>query len=205
MLPAREMVHRVLTLLQVPTAPRLIVEVHAAFFPEELPGSRLSTLRRDEERSYRAAPNSRPYYLCPALNHDSLAPARGLLTVSTWPLENRIVGPLSPRADFLVSAIRIARLVQTPPGGRTPEDASPEAARLLNRYALNVPGGLAPGVGGDADPRAVIAAAEAELAIHEDEDRRARHSSARRALRMPEAARLFGVRLEVVRADSAHG
>src|SRR5262249_8707341 len=137
MLPAREMVHRILTLLQVPAAPRLIVEVHAAFFPESLPASRLSTLRRDEERSYRASPNSRPYYLCPALTYDSFAPVRGLLTVSTWRLAQRVAGPLSPRTDFLRCAIRVAQLVEQPPGGAPP---SPEAVRLLNRYALNIPG-----------------------------------------------------------------
>jgi hypothetical protein len=198
LLPARELVHRVLTILRVPAAPRLIVEVHSAFFSEGLPASRLSTLRRDEERSYHASPNSRPYYLCPALNHDSLACARGLLTVSTWPIEKRIVGPLSARVDFLNVAIRIAGLMQGPPGGPH-TDASPRAVRLLNRYALNIPGGTAPDADHDADPQTVISAAETELEVHENEDRRARQAGARRALRIPESARLFGVRLEIVR------
>ena len=108
LLPAREQVHQALTLLGVPAAPKLIGAVHSAFFTGQLTASRLASLRRDEERSYRAAPGARPYYLCPALTSDLLSPARALLCVSTWPLEQRITGPLSPRADFLTAAIRTA-------------------------------------------------------------------------------------------------
>src|ERR1700712_4030542 len=91
MLPAREHAHRALMLLQAPAAPKLIVAVHDGFFPGDLSASKLSSLRRDEERSYRAAPGARPYYLCPALTHDLLSPARALVTISTWTLEQRII------------------------------------------------------------------------------------------------------------------
>ncbi|XHM65369.1 hypothetical protein ACE6JH_00050 [Streptomyces nigra] len=50
-------------LLGTPAAPKLIVGVHEAFFPGELSASKLSSLRRDEERSYRSSPGARPYYL----------------------------------------------------------------------------------------------------------------------------------------------
>nr|BFE78881.1 hypothetical protein GCM10020093_014820 [Planobispora longispora] len=85
-------------------------------------------------------------------------PARGLLADSTWPLEARVVGPLSPRVDYLTAAVRIAehleRLADSPPG----------AARLLSRMAQNIPGaaeGFAP-----ADPMTVVRAARAELEVH---------------------------------------
>jgi hypothetical protein len=64
LLPVREQVHQALTLLGAPAAQRLIVTVHDAFFGSQLPSARLTSLRRDEERSFRAAPYSRPYYLC---------------------------------------------------------------------------------------------------------------------------------------------
>ena len=111
LLPLREQVHHALTLLTVPAAPRLIVAVHEAFFSGEMVPARLTSLRRDEERSYRSAPNARPYYLCPALTADLLAPARGLLAVSTWTMADRIVGPLSPRVHYLTSAIQVADYV----------------------------------------------------------------------------------------------
>ena len=74
LLPAREQVHQALTLLGAPAAPKLIAAVHEAFFAGQLAPSRLASLRRDEERSYRAAPGARPYYLCPALTSDLLSP-----------------------------------------------------------------------------------------------------------------------------------
>ncbi|HYS33081.1 MAG TPA: hypothetical protein VEM58_12565, partial [Streptosporangiaceae bacterium] len=75
LLPAREQVHQTLTLLGAPAAPRLIVAVHDAFYAGRLAGARLTSLRRDEERSFRSAPYARPYYLCAALAADLLAPA----------------------------------------------------------------------------------------------------------------------------------
>ena len=206
MLPAREMVHRVLMLLQVPASSKLITEVHAAFFPEALPSSRLSSLRRDEERSYKAAPNSRPYYLVPALTYDLLAPARGLVTISTWPMERRMIGPLSPRADFLTATIKVAGAVGTPPGtGAT--TATPAARRLLARFALNIPGATLPGRGdADPDPTLVAAAAQAELDLHVEADLDERRASAKRARRqLNDYQQLFGVRLAGAISEAADG
>ncbi|MBO2462747.1 hypothetical protein [Actinomadura violacea] len=195
LLPVREQVHQALTLLGVPAAPKLIGSVYAAFFPGEIPGTRLTSLRRDEERSFRTAPYARPYYLCAALTADLLAPARGLLTVSTWPLEQRIVGPLSPRTDFLASAVRLAEHA-----GRTAP--SPDAQRLLWRFASNIPGAVT-GTVGTVDPAGLAEAARAELDVHREPDRRRRASAAGRArAQLDDAERLFGSRLRALQ-DSA--
>jgi len=191
MLPARAMVHRVLTLLQAPAAAKLITQVHGAFFPGELTGGSLSSLRRDEERSYTAAPSTRPYYLCPALTFDQFAPARGLVTISTWPLERRIVGPLSTRADFLTCAVAVAEAVKALPGGT--DSARPQARGLLARFAAEIPGaGLA--AGGELEPDLVAAAAQAELQLHAEADRDQRREAAQRARRMDGRGQLFGLR-----------
>ncbi|WP_207934121.1 hypothetical protein [Actinomadura sp. KC06] len=196
LLPVREQVHQALTLLGAPAAPKLIGAVYAAFFPGEIPSTRLTSLRRDEERSFRTSPYARPYYLCAALTADLLAPARGLLTVSTWPLEQRIVGPLSPRTDFLTAA---ARLAEHAAGRGTPP--SPEVQRLLWRFASTIPG-AATGTVGTADPAALAEAARAELDVHREPDRRRRASAARRARdRLDDAERLFGSRLRAVRGS----
>lgn len=202
MLPAREHAHRALMLLQTPAAPKLIVGVHEAFFPGDLSASKLSSLRRDEERSYRAAPGARPYYLCPALTHDLLSPARALVTISTWTLELRIIGPLSPRADFLTGAIRIAEAVHAM--AESPDsEPSPAALRLLWRFAVNIPGamGADPAVGdGTPDPTQVIDAARAELEVHADTDHATRAESARRARKqLSDDQQLFGASLRDVR------
>ncbi|MEU4836204.1 hypothetical protein [Streptosporangium sp. NPDC023615] len=185
LVPIREQVHQALAMLGVPTPAKLIVAVNDAFFSRELRGSQLTSLRRDEERSFRSDPYARPYYLCAALT-DRLSPARGLLADSTWPPEQRVLGPLSPRVDFLVSAMRIAehltRLAEPPPG----------AVRLLSRMAQNIPGaveGFAP-----AGPATAIRAARAELEVHRAADAAQRAEVAARAARqLPDAERLFGV------------
>ncbi|WP_329079625.1 MULTISPECIES: hypothetical protein [unclassified Streptosporangium] len=184
LLPIREQVHQALAMMGVPTSAKLIVAVNDAFFSRELRGSQLTSLRRDEERSFRGDPYARPYYLCAALT-DRLSPARGLLADSTWPPELRVLGPLSPRVDFLTSAMRVAehltRLAEPPAG----------AVRLLSRMAQNIPGaveGFAP-----ADPATAIRAARAELEVHLAADSAQRAEVAARAMRqLPDVERLFG-------------
>lgn len=191
LLPIREQVHQALTLIGVPAAPKLIVAVHDAFFSGPLVAARLTSLRRDEERSFRSAPHARAYYLCAALTADLLGPARGLLAVSTWPLEERVIGPLSPRVDYLTAAIAVADSVRRLPG------ASAAAARLLWRFAVNIPGAQAGGR--RADPGLVERAARAELNVHTGRDRASRQAAATRArARLDDAGQLFGSRLTAV-------
>lgn len=197
-LPLREQVHQALTLLTVPAAPRLVSSVHDAFFAGAIPGARLTSLRRDEERSFRAAPFARPYYLCAALTADLLAPARGLLAVSTWPMERRVIGPLSPRVDFLTAAIQVADSIQrvSQPG--------PGALRLLWRFASNIPGGMTSG--GKTDTRMVTEAAEAERGIHASADQVARRDAAQRArAQLDDVQQLFGTRLRAAPRSAAGG
>lgn len=190
LLPAREQVHQALTLLGVPAAPRLIVSVHDAFSSGPLMGTRLTSLRRDEERSFRTAPYARAYYLCSALTAELLAPARGLLAVSTWPLEHRVIGPLSPRVDYLTAAIAVADEVRRIPSPGT------GAIALLWRFAANIPGAQ-PGAR-TADPQLVAQAAEAELEVHREADAEHRRSAAARARsQLDDAGQLFGSRLRL--------
>jgi hypothetical protein len=191
LLPIREQVHRALTLLTVPAAPKLIIAVHETFFAGEIPGTRLTSLRRDEERSFRSAPHARPYYICSALTADLLGTARGLLAVSTWPLDQRIVGPLSPRVDFLVAAIQICEQVTRMPS------PGPSALRMLWRLAANIPGAAD---GFDATkPAAIARAAEAELDVHREADRAHREAAAARArTQLDDTEQLFGSRLRLI-------
>jgi hypothetical protein len=184
LLPLREQVYEALSLLQVPAAPKLIATVHEAFFGATFPTTRVTSLKRDEERSFRTAPFARPYYICAALSADYLAPSRGLLAVSTWPLELRVIGSLSPRVDFLTAAIRVAEAIE-----RIPEPPA-AARRLLERFAASVSGAISPG--GGADPAAVSEAALAELAVHRDADASARRAAADRARGLPHPEQLFG-------------
>jgi hypothetical protein len=207
LLPLREQVHEALSLLQVPAAPRIIATVHEAFFATSFPTARLTSLRRDEERSFNSTKYARPYYICAALSADYLSPSRGLLAISTWPLERRIIGSLSPRADFLISAINIAQAIEQMP------DPVPAARGLLTRLAANIWGSssqanAAGPFGGQArlDPQAVIRAAQAELEVHQDEDQRIRAEAASRAReQLSDVEQLFGAASfrEATRRDQA--
>ncbi len=204
LLPAREQVHQALTLLGTPAAPKLIAAVHAAFFAGQLATSRLASLRRDEERSYRSAPGARPYYLCPALTSDLLSPARALLCVSTWQLEQRIMGPLSPRVDFLSAAIRIAGTAPSLTGAGA-DSQSAAVERLLRRFAVNIPGAGPDRPGGSIAAETIAAAARAELDIHSARDQDDRAQAAARARRqLDDAGQLFGTRLAAV-GDTSTG
>lgn len=189
--PVREHVHQALTLLGVPAAAKTIVAVDQSFFSGTITNAKLTSLRRDEERSFRSSPNSRPYYLCAALSAERLLPVRGLLAVSTWPLRRRIIGSLSPRTDLLTSTIRIAEHLQRLTGaGESPLGG----LRLLTSMAQNIPGAVVDY--GPADPARVVTAARAELAVHEEKDRRQREEAAERAAaRLAEVNQLFGAGL----------
>ncbi len=190
LLPLREQVYEALSLLQVPAAPKLIATVHEAFFGSTFPTTRVTSLKRDEERSFRTAPFARPYYICAALSADYLSPSRGLLAVSTWPMERRVIGSLSPRVDFLTAAVRVADAIERIP---TPP---PTARRLLQRFAASIPG--ASGEARDqVKPDVVRQAADAELSVHASADSRMRREAADRARRqLADAEQLFGARLQ---------
>jgi hypothetical protein len=191
LLAIRDQAHQALTLLGAPAAARLVIAVHDAFFAGTLAAARLTSLRRDEERSFRAAPYARPYYLCAALTHDLLAPARGLLAVSTWPMERRVIGPVSPRVDYLTAAIRVAE------GLARISNPGPAAVRLLWRFAINIPGAAESGKA--MNPDIVAQAARAELAVHDDSDCAQRAAAARRACsQLDDVQQLFGSRLQAV-------
>ncbi len=188
LLPLRDQVHQALSLLTVPAAPRLIATVHEAFFATTFPTARLTSLKRDEERSFRAAPFARPYYICAALTADLLAPARGLLAISTWPMEVRVIGSLSPRVDFLTGAIRVAEAIERLPA------PVPAARRLLWRFAASIP--AAADSAASTNPHQVKRAALAELAVHEHADRDTRRTAAGRAReQLDDAQQLFGARM----------
>ena len=189
LLPLREQVYEALDLLTVPAAPKLISTIHEAFFTTGFASAKLTSLRRDEERSFRSAPFARPYYICAALTADMLAPVRGLMAISTWPMERRVIGSLSPRVDFLTAAIRVAAAVDRL------SSPVPAASRLLWRFAASIPGAAQ-----HAKPRTVTEAAIAELKVHEAADQATRKAGAARArAQLDDAEQCFGTRLHMTR------
>jgi hypothetical protein len=104
---------------------------------------------------------------------------------------------LSARVDFLTAAIRVAEHLDRI------GDPSPQARRLLWRFASNIPGAADPFETGE--PRSVISAARAELDVHDSEDRRHREAAGQRARKqLSEVEQLFGAPpMGTVRSTSA--
>jgi hypothetical protein len=203
----REQAHHALLLLGVPAPASLLVDVHAALFDGDLSVPALAALLRDEERMFAAGPDGpataltgdpagghggtagRPYlewFVCPGLT-TGLAPVRGVLTVSTWTVAQRIRTPAVARAEALAATVRITELLAMRSG--------PCAAWLLRQLAETVPGGpealdvLDPSALGDAarlalDDPALAAAVAAEQPV--------RDAAVLRAAELDERQRLFG-------------
>jgi len=123
--------------------------VHGALFDGDLTVSTLVTLLRDEERIF---PAGGVDTICPALRPD-LTAARGLFTLSTWPIEGRVA---NPPVDRLAAIVRIAEFIAM----RKAVGAA--AAALLRRLADEVPDG--PEAYAVHDPAALADAARVALA-----------------------------------------
>jgi hypothetical protein len=194
---AREQAYRALTLLGVPAAARLIVQVHGALFPGDLTVAALTELVR-QQGAVPVRPRQRPaerppYRLCLGLAAADLTPAGGLIALSTWALTRRLVTATSARVDLLTAVVRVAEFAAVQPG------ASPSAARLLRGLADVVPGG--PEAYDVMNPGALADAARAALAepafVHAAaQDRAVRDAAAEQALaRLDDRQLLFGVRI----------
>ena len=146
---SREQARRALLLIGAPASLRLVVDVHGALFDGDLTVAALVALLREEKRGH---PAGAAYRICPALRPD-LTAARGLVTLSTWPVEGRVAR--SP-TDLLAAIVRIAEFIAMR------EAAGAAGAALLRRLADEVPGG--PEAYAVQNPTALADAARAALA-----------------------------------------
>lgn len=186
----REQAQHALLLLGAPAPARLIVDVHAGLFDGDLDMASLVALVRAEQRETAVvAGSTNAYKICVGLDLDLVA-VRGMLALSTWVLERRVLTPAVARADALAMVVRVAEFA----GMRPSVDAS--ALRLLRNLAESVPGGpeavdvLRPGALADA---ARLALAEPALAEAIEREAVARGAAVARAERLDLRSQLFGV------------
>lgn len=196
-IPVRDRTIQVLDLVGTVTPARLISDLSFAIFNETIASTALSSLRRDEQRSWGLAQDPasrtslRDVYVVPALSHDRLAPVRGSWTLSSWSAERRIVAPLSPRVDLLRARLALADAAEH-------DGEQSKTDRVLARLAGQNP--FEP-----IDVDAIRASAIAELASIEDADTLDRSEAARRCAAMDAESRLFGSQLRAVQTRSAAG
>lgn len=186
----REQVIQAAELAGRATPIRLLGDLSSSRFGQPIPAERLASLRRDEERSWTSSPGARSVYVVPALSFDRLSPARGMLALSSWPLEHRLIAPASPRVDALHILINVCRELDLGP------DAPwrPALERVAWRLARTVPGALPGSTAGAAFSTArVVDAAQRELNTIQAQDDEERAIAADRAQQqLSEHDRLFG-------------
>jgi hypothetical protein len=195
-IPLRDQVIRALQLTARASSARLVADVTKARWAERVDTAKLSSLRRDEARSWRKSQElpgrtTRDVYVVPALSYDRYTPVRGAVALSTWPISLRLIAPLSPRVDMLHSTIAVAEETVAVDG----TNYEAPLRRLMARLGATIPGIKPFG----AEPQAVIEAAQAELKEIEETDELERSEAARRAdAQLDPESLLFGTQIRSV-------
>lgn len=201
--PLREQVIRALQLTARPSSARLVSDVTKARWAERVDTAKLSSLRRDEARSWRKSQElpgriTRDVFVVPALTYDRYTPVRGAVALSTWATSLRLIAPLSPRVDMLYSTIAIAE--ETVATAGTNYEAP--LMRLMARLGATIPGVKPFG----AEPHTVIEAAQAELKEIEETDQLERSEAAERAnAQLDSQSLLFGTQIRSVISRASGG
>lgn len=178
---SRERAVAALTELSVPCSPKQIAAYAEARTGEPLDVRALASIRRDEYRSWTSG-SRRDTYLVPSLEGPWFMAGRGRLTLSHWPLPQRIVGPLSPRTDHLQAGLRILERIE---GADLKGNTQARMRNLLAQYARSIPSALEDAWtdGDDLDVTRVRAAIGAELELIHGQDTHSRQREADRARR----------------------
>jgi len=195
---ARQAVTAALAEIGVPCRSRLVADYVAARFDERIEPRTFAGLRRDERRAW-IRNSARPTYVVPALEGRFYQPIRGLLALSDWTLERRLVGPWSERTDHLAATAQLARQLAWL-SERDPEVAE-RLAPIVAGMARSIPGALE---GSHVDTARVEEAAEAErrgLAPRDEAWRSEAASRARKQLTVEQT--LWGATVGVVAESEA--
>lgn len=187
--PMRELVLDVLTELDVPAQPRLVSEIASIRFGFPLQVERFASLRRDEERAYFSNPTARPAWVVPAITSPGLHAYARIVTSSTWPVEKRIIGSLSLRANHLRTILSLVQMWERLTDGPTAPLAVSLAA-LIARFASTVPGALEHGAFTHAQQ--VLIATQHELDAIDALDRQEREEAANQLRELSELFQLWG-------------
>jgi hypothetical protein len=190
---ARQVITGALSEIGVACRVRVVADYAEARFGQRVEPRTIAALRRDERRAWDKN-TARPTYVVPALEGRFFQPVRGLLTLSDWPLERRLLGPWSERADHLAATAQFARQL----AWLSERDATvaDRLAPVVAEMAASIPGALdGPGV----DTARVASAAEAELGPLMARDEPWRREAASRARgQLPLDQQLWGTSIGIV-------
>jgi hypothetical protein len=173
--PVRLAVLDTLHLIGVPATPRDLSLIAAACLDAHVPVSRFASLRRDDEKAWRANPAARPEYVVPAISASELTAMPRIVATSAFPLAERLIGIRTPRRNALRALLALIDVWER--ARTTTGDGQRAILHIIASY-----GRMLPGVAGALDeetaPRLWRDAAQAELAAIEPADRDERVTAA---------------------------
>jgi hypothetical protein len=178
-LPKRDAIVIGLEKVGVPSSPARISAIARDLFGLIVSASQFASFRKADERSYRRGPRNR-VYIVPALAAADLSGMAGTVTLSDWPLEQRVIGGYSQRADALRAIANAYKTYR-----KTSDAGSAAIMRIIARELPSI-GKHAP----DLDAMGRTAAADLEKI--DDADREERRAAALRAAQFDPATQLFG-------------
>lgn len=190
---SRQAVTEALAEIAVPCRARILADYVEARSGERIDSRAFASLRRDERVAWGKG-SARPVFIVPALEGRFFQPVRGLLSLSDWPLERRVIGPWSERADHLAATAQLARQLAWLSG----RDAAvaQRLAPVVAGMARSIPGAVD---AEEVDTARVEAAAEAEHAALAKRDGPWRKEAAARArAQLSEEQQLWGTSIGVV-------
>ena len=195
---SRQVIAGALAEIGVACRARVVTDYAEARFGQRVEPRTLAALRRDERRAWEKS-SARPTYIVPALEGRYFQPVRGLLTLSDWPLERRLLGPWSERADHLAATAQLARQLAWLSERDTA--VAERLAPVVAEMAASIPGALdGPGL----DTARVEAAAEAERKpLGERDEPWRRDAAARARAQLPREQQLWGSAIGVVAEGDA--
>jgi len=195
---SRQVIAGALAEIGVACRARVVTDYAEARFGQRVEPRTLAALRRDERRAWEKS-SARPTYIVPALEGRYFQPVRGLLTLSDWPLERRLLGPWSERADHLAATAQLARQLAWLSERDTA--VAERLAPVVAEMAASIPGALdGPGL----DTARVESAAEAERKpLGERDEPWRREAAARARAQLPREQQLWGSAIGVVAEGDA--
>jgi hypothetical protein len=169
----------VLERVGVASPPARIAALAQELLEVRVSASQFASFRKADERSYRRNPRNRTYIL-PALSAVDLSGMPGMVTLSSWPLERRVIGGYSQRVDSMQVILAAHAAV------RNGEDPSATAVIRVISREFPLIARWAP------DCEAMAAAAAEGLEDIAGRDAEERSAAAVRASRLDPPSRLFG-------------
>jgi len=183
--PLRELILDTLGEARTPLNSLLIASVFKPLYERDVPATRFGTLSADEQRSFDSS-RPRPVYLCHCLTHDRGQAMKRFWARSDWPLEDRIIGPMTGRVLFLKGAEWVIQLASAAGEGADADRLRFVAADQARDAGCQVQRGNFPF-------RDWITHIQAQITRYSESDRAVRvQAGSELATRLGERALLFG-------------